>query len=110
MVSIGNPNMDAPQVSIAWRLLDDIGRLKLVLHVMREAVPEVVGLELISVTEAGVVTLRLLKPMSATIRGEWLRRLERVLRDEASPGIEVYVAPKADRNALRRLRGVEVKE
>ncbi len=120
VVSIGNPNTDVPQVSTAWRLLDDVGRTKLVLHVKHmvensyneagRLFPAIKAFELVSVTADGSVTLKMTEAVGASERGIVLRWFERMLRQTVSPGLEVYVAPKADRNALRRLRGVEVKE
>ena len=64
----------------------------------------------ISATRDGVVTLRMTTSFSASAvqRGAWLLDAERCLKVDEDMGITVYLEPVADRNALRKLRGVAI--
>ena len=55
------------------------------------------------------LTLRMLEPIPTAARGHMLLELERRLRVEVDPKIQVFLEPKGDMNKLRqRLRGVKV--
>ena len=65
-------------------------------------------LRCVEVRSIGDVTLGLTGKFSAAERGTLLRQAERQLKDRVDAAIVVYLEPVADRNALRKLRGVSV--
>lgn len=54
------------------------------------------------------VTVGMTMPMSIAERGHLLLETEKRLRGQSGQPYEVFLEPKADRNALRLLRGVTV--
>ena len=52
--------------------------------------------------------LRTARQMSIAERGHLLLELEKRLRRESDPDIEVFLETKNDVNSLRRLRGVKI--
>lgn len=54
------------------------------------------------------LTVRLRHPMGIAERGHMLLQLEKRLRRELHPDMEVFLDTKADMNSLRRLRGVKI--
>lgn len=94
-----------PIVSEWWRKLDDVDRDRWVRGV--------IGfwpVRCLSAKPNGVVTLELFTDLSAGDRGEMLRAIEAALKDEVDDGLEVYLQAAVDKNALRKLRGVQIVE
>lgn len=67
-------------------------------------------LDVVSTHRDGSVLLRLRSQMPARERGPLLLRAEYDLRDQIDPGLVLYLEAAQDRNALRKLRGVEVRD
>lgn len=57
----------------------------------------------------GQVFLSLLSQMSASERGTFLLDLESLLKSQIDNGINIWLEPIGDKNSLRNLRGIEVK-
>jgi hypothetical protein len=57
----------------------------------------------------GQVILSLLNQMSASERGTFLLDLESLLKNQIDNGINIWLEPIGDKNSLRNLRGIEVK-
>jgi hypothetical protein len=62
-------------------------------------------IEPVGLSPSGKLTVSFTKEMAADDRGCYLRAIESDLREDW-PSIDLYVEPQADKNALRRLRGV----
>lgn len=95
-----------PTPATPWRAHSDSKRIALVTqHVAAwNACVEVVDTRV-----RGSVVLALTRDLSAGMRGILLRDIERHLKTEIDEGLVVYLQPKEDKNALRKLRGVTVK-
>ena len=65
--------------------------------------------KVIRVTDDATVVLELQQELTAKDRGTFLLDIEAALKRDVDEAITVYLQPKGDRNALRRLRGIEVK-
>lgn len=94
-----------PTVSVWWRNMDDVDRDRWIRGV--------IGfwpVRCLSAKPNGVVTLELLTDLNAGDRGEMLRAIEAALKDEIDDGLEVYLQAAVDKNALRKLRGVQIVE
>ena len=108
MVTIGNPYAESPKPSAEWAGFNDDARAALAAGILvRYGITE--SVEVVKAAANGNVTVRLKGHPNAADRGVMLREYERQLWD-VSPGLYVYVEPEADRNRLRQLRGVKVKE
>ena len=65
---------------------------------------------LVDARASGSIVLALRNDLSAGARGILLRTIEKHLKKWIDEGVVVYLQPKADKNALRKLRGVTVAE
>ena len=100
---------ETPTVSDEWRhksALDRLSIINLFIQFLR--------VNCISTTSDGAITLCFISPFSAAQRGALLLDLERLLQQAkisdncSGKGLTVYLEAAADRNALRKLRGVTI--
>ncbi len=65
--------------------------------------------DVVRAADDGSVTVRFLRACDVRTRGGRLLDLEELLKRELDAGLTVWLEPLEDRNAMRRLRGVELK-
>ncbi len=99
---------DTPQVSADWSLRPLNDRLNLIAELLKSR-QEFGGLAVSRLKDDGSVFFEMESPIPPADRGITLRRLEVLLKAKIDPGLTVWIEPKGDKNALRRLRGVKVK-
>lgn len=107
MVQIGDPWADVPQPGPYWAAEDSAWRAARVQEVLA-----LVGFEgsVVAATQHGLVVLDIAKEMAPNERGTYLMDIEMELKRCCDPSILVELRPRVDLNALRNLRGVEVKQ
>ena len=99
---------EAVQVSAFWRGLDDKERLVIITNFMSsyridcEIRPTICG-------EDGMIFFDQVVSMPVKLRADALLDLEAALKEKIDGGLTVWIQPQSDKNALRKLRGVEVK-
>ena len=104
-----NPYENSPAIGLKWRLLSEVDRLKQINSAI-SCYPKAMGvLTAVSAKNNGHVIVRLLEPISASIRGPLLLDLEKFIKQEIDHGITVWGESLGDKNSLRNLRGIEVK-
>lgn len=104
---IGDPWADVPKPGEWWLGLDPAVRVEMA---QRRASDVSEWLAVTAASDNGSVIVQLGGQMDAATRGRLLRELERRLKENLDPSIIVYLQPKGDKNKLRQLRGVTVKE
>lgn len=108
-IQISDPYADSPEVPQAWRDIEDKHRLESVRHALGRLDMHT----LFAVERAGAnghITVSFRKRLNAADRGEKLRAYEEYLNRHVATGLRVYVEAQEDRNRLRQLRGVKVKD
>lgn len=103
-IDLSFANVPTPETSRFWRDSGDGIRLAWA----QAALAEYPSIEVRGVTTGGRVILRLKEPLNASERGPLLLEAEEALK-RMEPGLTVWLEPKGDMNALRQLRGIEVK-
>jgi hypothetical protein len=98
-IVIGDPWEDVSDTSEWWKRLSEADRIECI----NSRWPD---LTVVSATSRGDVTVRIDARKSAEERGGYLRCLEAQMKLIVDAGIVVYLEAVADRNYLRRLRGV----
>ena len=106
MVKIGDPWADVPAPLASWTALTGEGRIIKVSEALHLGIdpPCVIAASL-----NGQIILALPNTIKARERGIWLRQAEAHLKLMVDPALVIYLDPTQDRNALRLLRGVEVR-
>ena len=97
---------DTPRPNDSWRDSSDVQRMK--------AAEQCIAawklcVDVIDARKAGSIILALKQELGATARGNLLREIEAHLKANLDEALVVYLQPSVDKNALRNLRGVEVK-
>ena len=99
---------EAVSTSEYWKDMNDEERLGLVANFMKT---HQLGSELrpISCSDDGMIFFDQVVPMPVNLRADALLDLEAALKEKLDKGLTVWIQPQSDKNALRKLRGVEVK-
>ena len=66
-------------------------------------------IDLVKADSYGQVLIRLKENISASLRGMYILDFERYLKDYIDSGINVWCESIGDKNSLRNLRGIELK-
>jgi hypothetical protein len=96
------------QVSEYWRGMNHKERLELIINFINSYHIDC-ELRPILCLEDGMIFFDQLVPMPVNLRAETLLDLEAALQVKIDKGLTVWIQPQSDKNALRKLRGVEVK-
>jgi hypothetical protein len=96
------------QVSEYWRSLNKKERFELVKKFV-DAYPTNCDLNIILCGEDGMIFFEQIVPMPVNLRADALLDLEVHLKEGIDKGLSVWIQPQSDKNALRKLRGVEVR-
>ena len=105
-ITIGDPWREVPVPGRTWlHGVDKTIRLGAVRSILAG-----VPVEVLDTRDDGTVLVALTGDVTASERGTILMDAEEELKRALDPAITIYLQPRMDRNALRNLRGVEVKE
>jgi hypothetical protein len=99
---------EAVRTAEYWKNMNDDERLGLVANFMKI---HQLGSELrpISCGEDGMIYFDQVVQIPVNLRADALLDLEDALKVKIDKGLTVWIQPQSDKNALRKLRGVEVK-
>lgn len=107
-VDLSFAEVEVPHPGEAWRVATVAERHGLVMaHLPIDVGPCV---RLLKTSQSGSVIMELTQHVLAASRGKLLMRIEQAVKHYVDPAITVWLEPKGDKNALRLLRGIEVKE
>jgi|LakMenEpi03Aug12_release.lakeMendotaPanAssembly.Ray.scaffolds.fasta_scaffold1157645_2 hypothetical protein len=100
---------DSPVVSKKWLILDESERLE---EVKRLLIDHNLAdkLEVTRAEETGYVYFKMIENLGSSTRGTILLDLEINLKKILDEGITVWCEPMGDRSALRKLRGIQIKD
>ena len=102
-ITIGDPTADTPPPNELWRNATDTGRRRMIRFYLYEY--DLAGMR---VSDTGDITIEWVgEDLTAASRGETVRRMESILRERFG-GVYLYLKPQADRNVIRKLRGVNL--
>ena len=110
MVSLKHAQTVTPTPGPAWRKMSDAQRLARVEAALRAEKAAFNGLAVTAARPNGEVIVTLAGSISIPKRGPLLLDFEASLKKAIDPGLAVWLEPLGDRNSLRNLRGIEVKE
>ena len=100
---------DTPSTKVSWKEITEHERLILISRILTEDE----RYSIISISTAadnGQVLITLNNSLAASERGTLLLDFERNLKDKIDRGINVWCEPIGDKNSLRNLRGIQIKE
>lgn len=102
--------IDSPKPAKDWVNQGNTQRVEMLNQTISQLNPSFINeLAIVSTKNDGQVVVRLLKPLSASIRGTLLLDLEEFLKKNVDEGLTVWGEALGDKNSLRNLRGIEVK-
>lgn len=104
-IDIRNAFAPAFTPSLVWRELSETERIAWV----GRMVTENPSIRIISAKADGHVVVSITEQLSAAKRGDLFMRVEELCKEMVDTGITIWLEARQDRNALRNLRGVEVK-
>jgi len=100
---------DTPITKVSWKEITEHERLILINRILKE--DERFSIIAISTAaDNGQVLITLNNSLPASKRGALLLDFERDLKDKIDQGINVWCEPIGDKNSLRNLRGIQIKE
>ena len=102
--------INTPIPSKKWSDLDMTEKIRSIKIVLKEAIPDISDtIEIISAKKDGQVICVLKQKLAASERGMFLLDVEEILKKNIDNGINLWLEPLGDKNSLRNLRGIEVK-
>ena len=106
-----NVDTTTPNTNNQWRSLSKHYRVEMLSIAINNSSKSFLDyVELLEANVDGQVTVALKKTVSAGERGDLLLDLEEFLKERVDLGITVWLEPLADKSALRKLRGIILKE
>lgn len=100
------PEQDTPKVSDQWKSLTKEQQLQLLEQHLKNI--SYIKTTIIEIKESGEVTIALDEGLKAFERGTKLLDLEESIKREVDEGLYIMVQPMGDKNALRKLRGINI--
>jgi len=102
--------VDSPYPSAEWYGLSDATRIEKINKIMNHANMDLDKKRLIVAGKKdGQVVVRILNPLTASVRGSLLLDFEEFIKKNIDHGLTVWGEALGDKNSLRNLRGIEVK-
>lgn len=102
--------VDSPNPSASWLALSESLRIEKINQVIdQKNTTFSKELLVVSAKNNGEVVVRILSPLTASVRGTLLLDFEEFLKQEIDQGITAWGEALGDKNSLRNLRGIEVK-
>ena len=103
--------METPKPSVEWQEMSRENRLAKIKEVLRKHDFEGKLLIIpITANKDGQIIIRFTEPVSANRRGTILLDFEELLKTDIDHSLTVWLEPLGDKNSLRNLRGIQVKE
>jgi len=102
--------VDSPTPSTSWIGLSEsqrIDKINMALNQKNATFGE--ELLVVAAKNNGEVVVRILNPLTASVRGALLLDFEEFIKQEIDQGLAVWGEALGDKNSLRNLRGIEVK-
>ena len=102
--------VDSPNPSANWLALSEPLRIEKINHIDNQKKTTFSKeLLVVSAKNNGEVVVRILNPLTASVRGTLLLDFEEFLKQEIDQGLTAWGEALGDKNSLRNLRGIEVK-
>lgn len=95
---------ETPKTSIPWQRMPLDDRMEIVSECCADS-----GVKVIDAGTDGQIIVRLLSDLPASQRGTLLLNIEERLKREIDGALTVWLEYQDDKNALRNLRGIEIK-
>ena len=102
--------VDSPSPSVEWLGLSGAQRIERINQFINMANPDLNGqLLIVAAKKNGEVVVRMLNPLTASVRGSLLLDFEEFIKKNIDQGLTAWGEALGDKNSLRNLRGIEVK-
>lgn len=102
--------VNSPKPSGDWSSLSDFQRNEKINQIINQVKPDFnKQLSVVAAKKDGQVVVRLLNPLTASVRGTLLLDFEEFIKKNIDQGLTVWGEALGDKNSLRNLRGIEVK-
>jgi hypothetical protein len=102
--------IDSPSPSVEWLSLSSVQRVEKINKVINMANPDLnEQLLVVAAKKDGEVVVRILNPLTASVRGSLLLDFEEFIKKNIDQGLTTWGEALGDKNSLRNLRGIEVK-
>ena len=102
--------VDSPNCSADWFSLSDVQRNEKINQIINQVNPDFnKQLLVVAAKKDGQVIVRILNPLTASVRGSLLLDFEECIKNNIDQGLTVWGEALGDKNSLRNLRGIEVK-
>lgn len=98
-----------PLVSIDWKKKTDTQRIDIISLLLKQNNNFQI-FQIIKTFDDGKIILKINKNLSANDRGDLLMDLEEFLKKNVDNAVTVWCEPIEDKNKLRLLRGIKVKD
>ena len=102
--------VESPSPSVEWLNLSGLQRIEKIKQVINMANPDFnKQLLVVAAKKDGEVVVRILNPLTASVRGSLLLNFEEFIKKNIYQGLTAWGEALGDKNSLRNLRGIEVK-
>ena len=102
--------IDSPSPSVEWLSLSGVQRVEKINQVINMVNPDFnKQLLVVAAKKDGEVVVRILNPLTASVRGSLLLDFEEFIKKNIDQGLTAWGEALGDKNSLRNLRGIEVK-
>ena len=103
-------NIDTYKPSEKWISMSDKVRLEIINDILKKKYPDSLkNIQILSTKNDGQIICFLKEKLNSGDRGEFLLDVEKILKNEVDIGINLWLEPLGDKNSLRNLRGIEIK-
>jgi hypothetical protein len=104
------PEVDSPKPRSDWLNLSEVQRIEKINQTIDQVKPDFSEqLLVVASKKDGQVVVRMLNPLTASVRGSLLLDFEECIKKNIDQGLTVWGEALGDKNSLRNLRGIEVK-
>lgn len=102
--------VDTLNPSVDWQSLSDVQRLEKINQTISQMSLDFNNqLLVVAAKKDGQVVVRMLSPLTASVRGNLLLDFEEFIKKNIDQGLTTWGEALGDKNSLRNLRGIEVK-
>lgn len=102
--------VDSPKPSANWLDMSEAQRIEKINQAINQKIISLSKeLLVVAAKNNGEVVVRILNPLTASVRGALLLDFEEFIKNEIDRGLTAWGEALGDKNSLRNLRGIEVK-
>jgi hypothetical protein len=102
--------VDSPNPSTSWICMSEEQRIEKINQAINQKITAFSKeLLVVAAKNNGEVVVRILNPLTASVRGTLLLDFEEFIKQEIDQGLTAWGEALGDKNSLRNLRGIEVK-